>query len=123
MPRRLSPVQKKENASRPADLSHSPGVLHRAADIGAVGQHHQPGVGPEQPGHRIQSEPPLAVTGNPVEDHPGLGQGLEGPHDGVVLHGGDQAVVSRPQQPPNDQVQPPGGSGGENAAGGIRVIE
>ena len=121
--RGLGGVQDKGNPPPAADVPHRLGVLDRAADIGAVGHDQQAGVGTDHPLHSPGVQPPGAVAGDAVEAHPLRRQILEGPHDGVVLHRADQAVVPGPQPAPEDHVQPHGVAAGENTVGGVAVAE
>ena len=83
----------------------------------------QPGVGPEHPCQGLQVEKPLPVAGDAVKGDPLLCQPLKRPHDGVVLHGGNQAVVPGAQRPAQHQVQPPGVAGGEDGVGGVVKVK
>ena len=78
-------------------------ILHTAADVGRMRQHNKARVGPEQALERAVLQKALAVAGDAVEFHaPEL---LQRPHDGVVLHPADDAVVAGAQEPLDDEIQ------------------
>ena len=108
MARRLGPVETERNPIPAADLPHRRCVLDRAGHVGAVGQHHQTGIGLQSPFHVLGFQPPYGVALHSRKRHALLGQGLQGPHDGVVLHGGHHAVVPGPQKARQHQIQAPG---------------
>ena len=123
MPGGLGRVQGEGDAIFPADPAHRRCVLDAAAHVGAVGDQDQTGVGTDYPAQVFRVHPSPAVAGDAVEGYPLLRQGLEGAHDGVVLHGADQAVVPGAQPAPQDHIQPHGVAGGQHAVGGIAVAE
>ena len=78
-------------------------ILHTAADVGRMRQHNKARVGPEQALERAMLQKALAVAWNAVKFHaPEL---LQRPHDGVVLHPADDAVVAGAQKPLDDEIQ------------------
>ena len=74
-----------------AERPHSRQRQHRAADVAGVGHHHGAGVGAQTSFQRVQTQCAGFITGHPGEVRPHLHQR---PHDGVVLHSGDQNVVA-----------------------------
>jgi len=103
VPCRLRAVQQ-EKASVPRTGCPDGGrILHTAADVGRMRQHNKARVGPEQALERAMLQKALAVAGDAVEFHaPEL---LQRPHDGVVLHPADDAVVAGAQEPLDDEIQ------------------
>ena len=65
-------------------------------------QHNKARVGPEQARARRAAKA-LAVAGDAVEFH--ALELLQRPHDGIVLHPADDAVIAGPQQALDDQIQ------------------
>ena len=102
--RRLGGVQCKGHALFRADAADSRRVLHRAADVGAVGHDDQSRILPEQPRQGVQLCKALGVTGNAADRH--SRQAQQRPHDRVVLHAADDAVVAGTQKAGNDHIQP-----------------
>ncbi len=88
-----------------------------------MGHHHQFSIRPEQAGQGGQIQPSLPIAGNAVEAHPPVSHLVQGTHDRVVLQGGDNAVPSSAQSPLQDQVQPKGGSRGENCVVRMGKVE
>ena len=79
-----------------------------------MGHHQRPGVGAEQPRQRLQAQGAIPLAGDAGDLHPLLLQLAEGAHDGVVLHGGGEHVVARPQQALEQDVHGRGDAAGEN---------
>ena len=104
MSRCLGGVQRKGHALFRADTADSRRVLYRAADVGAVGHDDQPRILPEQPRQGVQLCETLSVTGNAADRHPRQAQ--QRPHDRVVLHAADDAVVAGTQKAGDDHIQP-----------------
>ena len=64
----------------------------------------------------------FTISGNPVKFH--TGQLQQRTHDGVVLHGTDDAVTAGFQKPFDHHVESCGGAGGQNDMGrGFREME
>ena len=108
VPCRLRSIQCKGYPIFPADLSHCGSVLNHAADIGPMGQEHQPGVGANPLANLLRVQPSGPIAGNPVKSDALARQIPERPHDRVMLHSADQAVAALPQPAAQDHVQPHG---------------
>ena len=119
----LSCIQHKGDAVLAADGSHCHRVLYGAADIGAMSHHQKAGVGFDHSGDVRRVQTASAVTGDAVKGNALLRQVVEGPHDCVVLHAADQAVISRAQPAPQYHIEPQRVAAGENAVGGVVVVE
>ena len=100
---RLRTVQQEKASVPRAGRPDGGRILHTAADVGRMRQHNKARVGPEQALERAMLQKALAVAGNAVKFHaPEL---LQRPHDGVVLHPADDAVVAGAQEPLDDEIQ------------------
>ena len=100
---RLRAVQQEKASVPRAGRPDGGRILHTAADVGRMRQHNKARVGPEQALERAMLQKALAVAGDAVEFHaPEL---LQRPHDSVVLHPADDAVIAGPQQALDDQIQ------------------
>ena len=112
----LGDVQHKGDIVLCTDLSYGRSILHSTADIAAMGHDQKFCVGPDQGlciGRVHQTFP---VAGDPVEFHPG--QLKQRTHDGVVLHGTDNAVITGFQKSLDNHVQTGGGTGSQDHMGG-----
>ena len=98
MARRLCPIETEWNPVAIADLPHRRRVLDRTGYVGAVGQNHQSGVGLQSVLHVLGLQPSHGVAWDSGKRHALLGQCLQGPHDGVVLHRRHHTVIPWPQK-------------------------
>ena len=88
-----------------------------------MGHGQEPGVGADQGRDVCRVQVSIPVAGDAVKSDPLFCQVVERPHDGIVLHAADQAVVSRTQPAPQHHVQSHSVAGGEDAVGGITVVK
>ena len=123
MPRRLGGVQQEGNPTLTADFPNCGCVLYATAYVGAVGYYYQPRVGAEQRQKVCRVQIPLPIAGNAVKGYPLVCQAVQRAHDGVVLHAAGNAVVSGLQPAPERHIQPHRVAAGQNAVGGVAVVE
>ena len=112
----LRHIQNEGNTCFCADFSHCFRILHRAADIAAVGHDDKLRIGTDQRPYIFGIHQTFPVALNPVEFHPGKLQ--QGTHHGIVLHGADDAVVAGLQQTLDNHIQSGGSAGGQDHMGG-----
>ena len=112
-PRRLGGVQDQEGPVGMGQGGDAGDIRHIAGDVGGVGAHHSPGVGPEQPLQGVIVQAAVSVRRKEAQAHALPLQGIQGPEHRVVLQVRGDGVVLRGQQAADGHIQGHGGVGGE----------
>ena len=93
----LCRIQNKGQTVLFAQLSHLLNRHQSAADVGSVQHQHRLGVWTDHSLHLVDEQFPLLVAGNAVKLHAMLEHLGQRTHHGIVLHCGNQDMVSRAQ--------------------------
>ena len=112
-PRRLGGVQDQQGPMGMGQGGDAGDIRHIAGDVGGVGTHHGPGVGPEQPLQGVIVQAAVSVRRKEAQAHALPLQGVQGPQHRVVLQVRGDGVVLRGQQAADGHIQGHGGVGGE----------
>ena len=107
----------------PAEVPRLLNGQQRAADVAGVGHHHCPGLRRQTGFHGLRPQRPRPVAGDAGERAACLRQLRQGPHDGVVLHGGHQHMVPRPQKALQQHVEALRHVFGEDHIAAVRPVE
>ena len=121
--RRLGGVQEESQAVGMAEGPHLSGGQHRAADVAGVEHHHGTGIGPQQALHSGGVQRAVRRAGDAVEGDALCLKLGQGPHDGVVLHGGDHHMVSGLQKALQEDIQALGDVAGEHHVPAVGAAE
>ena len=112
-PRRLGGVQDQEGPMGMGQGGDAGDIRHIAGNVGGVGAHHGPGVGPEQPLQGVIVQAAVSVRRKEAQAHALPLQGVQRPQHGVVLQICGNGVVLWGQQAGDGHIQGHGGVGGE----------
>ena len=121
--RRLCGIQYEFQAVGMAEGSHLSGEQHRAADVAGVEHHHGAGIGPQQTLHGGGVQRTVRRAGNAVKGDALCLKLGQRPHDGIVLHGGDQHMVPGLQKALQQYVQAFGNIAGKHHVPAIGAVE
>ena len=121
--RRLGGIQYEFQAVGMAESPNLRRRQHRAADVAGMQHHNSPRVIPQQSRHgrRIQRTVPSAR--DTVKGHAPALQLGQRPHDGVVLYGGHQHMVSGAQKALQQHVQALRNIAGKCHVPAVRAVE